>query len=352
MYETTFDLIEKPQSKWSKAAMIQVVKNCCNANRLRFDSAIEEMGKDEIFNLFFVPTSQRFLPRGARSYELYGIDDFAVEEYFEMLSQSEYKELSVRLAQERQAVKIKQREEQARVARCRCWKTRRDVYKEAFRTAYSNAMPMGVHDSCMAALILIHAELCTIERDYYHRELFCFPVGFHTSPTNRLVCAVDGRTERNLQAGSWSISDDVFGDDRGEHLLNFYFVLTSLENGLIQVVATDGSLCDVVLGQVPITARRMEDEGDFDLVMRTVDELCCERDTWGRELDAAILSIVLARQDANVRAYKPAREVWDRLRAENALRSAAGPAELFEQARRWTQEADQPVGIGSTTMKR
>lgn len=77
---------EMPKSRWTKAALIDAIRECCRERDLIYDPDIEEMSKAELWDAFVREVDGRCYGMGCMPTEIYGIDEKSCEERFKHVS--------------------------------------------------------------------------------------------------------------------------------------------------------------------------------------------------------------------------------------------------------------------------
>ena len=87
-----YDNGEKPKSKWTKAAMLKEISECCEDFDLFFEPEIKKMKKEEIFNTFFYESSRHHTSKYANITYFYALSDDAMYSFFRELTEEEVKQ--------------------------------------------------------------------------------------------------------------------------------------------------------------------------------------------------------------------------------------------------------------------
>ena len=131
---------EKPKSKWTKAAMIEAIKEYCYDMDLVYDSSIEKMKKDEIFVKFFAWSSWHHTGKSANETDFYAIDEEAVYDTFPEADE----ETLAQRAKEREALREKEQERlQKQLEEEKAWEQRRKEtgYGQTFAALVEGGYP-------------------------------------------------------------------------------------------------------------------------------------------------------------------------------------------------------------------
>ena len=138
---------EMPKSKWTKAAMVEAIKACCDANDLAYAAVVERLSKVEMFDRFFYRSSWHHTGKFFNETDFYSVDEEAVAGTFRPMTGEE---LAARAANARQACET---HETARAA-------------EAYRTFVRNQAMREYHArhgfpaNSVAAFMEAHPERC------------------------------------------------------------------------------------------------------------------------------------------------------------------------------------------------
>jgi hypothetical protein len=101
---------EKPASKWTKAAMVEALKDWCYLEDRTYDATVEKMRKGDMFARLFECTSWHHCSKCANEVDFYGVDEDACMETFAPMSAEE-------LEAKRTAAEAREAEDAARRAR-------------------------------------------------------------------------------------------------------------------------------------------------------------------------------------------------------------------------------------------
>lgn len=152
---------EMPKSKWTKAAMAEAIKVCCDENDLAYDPAVERLAKTALFDRFFYRSSWHHTSKFFNATDFYAVDEDAVMAAFRPMTGEELAARDAALAEHiREAREAYERQQ----ARCS------DM--EAYRKEH------GFRPDSAAAFMLVHPERCheRIARKSHNRHV-CFEHG-------------------------------------------------------------------------------------------------------------------------------------------------------------------------------
>lgn len=77
-----YEMGEKPKSKWTKAAMIEEVKDYCLDNDIAYSVNFEKLKKEDMFRKFFEWSSWHHTGKYCNVTDFYAINEEAIDEYF------------------------------------------------------------------------------------------------------------------------------------------------------------------------------------------------------------------------------------------------------------------------------
>lgn len=152
---------EMPKSKWTKAAMVEAIKGCCDDNDLAYDPAAERLTKAELFDRFFYCSSWHHTSRFFNETAFYAVDEDEVMTAFRPMTGEE---LAARDAALEERIREAREAYERQQARCS------DM--EAYRKEH------GFRPDSAAAFMLVHPERCherTARKS--HNRLVCFEHG-------------------------------------------------------------------------------------------------------------------------------------------------------------------------------
>lgn len=161
---------EMPKSKWTKAAMAEAIKVCCDENDLAYDPAVERLAKTALFDRFFYRSSWHHTSKFFNATDFYAVDEDAVMAAFRPMTGEELAArdtaLEERIREAREAYERQQ-------ARCS------DM--EAYRKEH------GFRPDSAAAFMLVHPERCheRIARKSHNRHV-CFEHGCDMTLPSRM----------------------------------------------------------------------------------------------------------------------------------------------------------------------
>jgi hypothetical protein len=144
---------EAPKSKWTKKAMLAVLRAWCGEELRVFDESIAKLGKDEIFERFFTVTSWHHTGKFANATDFYGIWESAACEAFPPMTEEEAERFEE--AERERIAAIDEARRLEREAR-----ERRAAEAMAEREAYIEAN--GFAPGSVAELMRDRPELCEV----------------------------------------------------------------------------------------------------------------------------------------------------------------------------------------------
>lgn len=148
---------EMPKSRWTKAAMVEAIRACCDENDLVYDPSVERMTKTELFDRFFRWSSWHHTSKFFNETDFFSVDDEAVTEAFRPMTEEELAARSVEREAAHRAVADSLRRNAER------WRAEQAYQREH-----------GYPPSSVAAFMAAHPERC------HYRTA--------KSSGNRLVC--------------------------------------------------------------------------------------------------------------------------------------------------------------------
>ncbi|MDD7584249.1 hypothetical protein [Tractidigestivibacter sp.] len=80
---------EMPRSKWTKAAIIDAIKGCCEDLGLAYDATVEKAKKADLFGAFMEVKSWHHTGKYAAETDFYGLDEQAVVDRFAPMPEAE-----------------------------------------------------------------------------------------------------------------------------------------------------------------------------------------------------------------------------------------------------------------------
>ena len=105
---------EMPKSKWTKKAMLAVIKDYCEQYDFSYDNNIETLHKKDLFDRFFEWKSWHHTGKFANETDFYGVDEEAIEEHFKPLTDKEieqrWRERQLQYSYEQYCMQVKQEE--------------------------------------------------------------------------------------------------------------------------------------------------------------------------------------------------------------------------------------------------
>lgn len=152
---------EMPKSKWTKAAMVEAIKGCCDDNDLAYDPAAERLTKAELFDRFFYCSSWHHTSRFFNETAFYAVDEDEVMTAFRPMTEAELVARDAALTERVREAREAYERQQARL----------DAM-DAYRREH------GFRADSVAAFMLVHPERCR-ERiaKRSHNRLVCFEYG-------------------------------------------------------------------------------------------------------------------------------------------------------------------------------
>lgn len=156
-----YDDGEMPKSKWTKVAMVEAVRACCDENGIAYDPAVERLTKAELSDRFLYRSSWHHTGRFFNETDFYAVDEDAVTAAFRPLTEEELAAREAeREARMRESLAVYERQQ-----------ARFDAM-EAYRREH------GFRPDSVAAFMLTHPERCherTARKS--HNRLVCFEHG-------------------------------------------------------------------------------------------------------------------------------------------------------------------------------
>lgn len=145
---SAYECGEMPKSKWTKSAIIERVREFCDAEDLEYDANIEKTTRDDLFEKFVSWSSWHHTSRMINQTDFYALDENACR--------SEFRALDAAEIEAKQAAKAADREaEKARVMRLEEAVARKAAAVAAYTAEH------GYAPNTVAALIATHPEACT-----------------------------------------------------------------------------------------------------------------------------------------------------------------------------------------------
>jgi len=140
---------EMPKSKWTKKAIVQAIASYCDELDLAYDSQIEKLKKDELFDRFIECTSWHHTSKYCNATDFYGVNEDAVREAFPELPE--------------EARRMRNAERIARLAAQRAaWEAEHAAEMELRKREREYLEEHGFASNTVAAYLLAHPENCDV----------------------------------------------------------------------------------------------------------------------------------------------------------------------------------------------
>ena len=101
---------EMPQSKWTKAAILDAIRSFCEEDDLVYDSSIEKMKKADLWDAFISWKSWHHTSKFANATDFFGLSEEACEERFEHMTDLQLAEREAQRKAAREAEEMARRE--------------------------------------------------------------------------------------------------------------------------------------------------------------------------------------------------------------------------------------------------